>query len=285
MSVVDYQFEYVQGQGRPHYPCLLQDFERQSDVTAAQAWAQLDLPYGTHARQRLDVFPCTQAQPQGVLLYLHAGYWQSRDKSLFRWLARSLNARGLHSVLANYPLCPEVSLSDLVDRVAPAVAAAHGLLPEWSNLPLVLAGHSAGGHLACEMGLRHAARAVRLGRVDGIWAMSGIYELLPLCSTTLNERLQLDEAQALAMSPVTRALPLELPAVWAVGADETPEFLRQNRQMHEAWRAQGNWSRCVEVAGADHFSLLQDWEKLAHGLQFLWDGWWQQVQQRHARLG
>lgn len=283
MTATDYQFEYVEGQGRPTYPALLETFAQRGAQMAHSAGAQLDLPYGPHERQRLDLFPSPAAQPQGVLLYLHAGYWQSRDKSLFRWLAGFLNARGLHVVFANYPLCPEVSLRELVDAVAPAVAATHGLRPEWAALPLVLAGHSAGGHLACELGLRYGARTERLGRVEGVWAMSGIYELPALCSTTLNHKLQLDEAQALAMSPVTRALPLDLPATWVVGAEETPEFLRQNRQMHQAWLAQGNWSRCVEVAGADHFSLLPDWEALAHGMQPSWDDWWQQVQLRHAR--
>ena len=285
MSKPDYQFEYVQGQGRPYYPQLLQDFGQWSEAAAVQGMAQLDVAYGAHPRQRLDVFPCAVEQAQGVLLYLHAGYWQSRDKSLFHWLAPHFNRRGLHVVLANYPLCPEVSLAQLINMLEPAVNAAHSAKPGWQNRPLVLAGHSAGGHLTCELGMQHAAYPQALGRVDGLWAMSGIYDLPPLCGTTLNERLQLSVEQAQSLSPMQRALPLDLPAVWVVGAEETAEFLRQNRQMHEAWAAQGNWSACAEVAGADHFSLLQNWAALDHGLQAHWDAWWPQVVQRHAERG
>ena len=65
----------------------------------------------------------TPAAAQGVMLYLHAGYWQSRDKSLFRFLAPAFQARGFHVALANYPLCPDVTLDELVKAVAPSVAA------------------------------------------------------------------------------------------------------------------------------------------------------------------
>ncbi|MBU4611775.1 alpha/beta hydrolase [Achromobacter sp. GG226] len=275
------QFEYVEGQGRPHYPALIQTFMQDSDAVAQRADAMLDVPYGPHSRQRLDAFPSTQPA-RGVLLYLHAGYWQSRDKSVFRWLASGLNARGLHAVFANYPLCPDVSLAALVDAVAPALAAAHGVMPEWLRLPLVVAGHSAGGHLACEMALRAGNLLQGRGRVDGIWAISGIYDLAPLCETTLNERLQLTPEAAQAMSPLTRAKALDLPAVWMVGADETSEFLRQNRDMHTAWQAQGNPSQCVEVAGADHFTLLQDWDALTPPMNAQWETLWAQVTERHA---
>ena len=276
----NHQFEYVEGQMRPHHPALLQDFERQGELAARQA-AQLDVAYGAHARQRLDVFEALEPA-QGVLLYLHAGYWQSRDKALFRWLAPRLNQRGLHVVFANYPLCPEVSLDQLIAMLAPAVERAHGLRPGWERLPLVIAGHSAGAHLATEFALSHGRREAGCGRVDGIWAISGIYDLQPLCGTTLNQRLQLTLEQARALSPLHRAASLALPATWLVGAGETTEFLRQNRGMHEAWKGLGNWSQCAEAPGADHFTVLRDWDAMEHGLRGAWDAWWSQVLQRHA---
>ena len=136
---MDAQFEYVEGQGRPGFPALLNDYQQMSDEVSRSPGAELDVPYGPHERQRFDHFPAT-APAVGVLLYLHAGYWQSRDKSQFRLLAPSFQQRGIHFVAVNYPLCPQVSLSELVTAVRPCVAAVRRHLAEQGvvNLPLAI---------------------------------------------------------------------------------------------------------------------------------------------------
>ena len=275
----DHQFQYVEGQGRPGFPALLAQFQADSDAAAAQAGAELDLPYGPHPRQCFDFFPATGAA-QGVMLYLHAGYWQSRDKSLFRFLAPAFQARGFHVALANYPLCPDVTLDELVAAVAPSVAAmaAHARQREGTNLPLVVAGHSAGAHLASVLGLaqgdlpRHDP-----AKVDGVWAISGIYDLAPLVDTTLNQKLRLDAEAARRQSPLLTATAAPVPAVWLVGGAETPAFLAQNEAMHRRWQGSA-WSACAEVPGADHFTVLQDWAALRGPLADTFERWWAQVQ-------
>lgn len=275
----DHQFQYVEGQGRPGFPALLAQFQADSDAAAGQASAELDRPYGPHPRQCFDFFPATGAA-QGVMLYLHAGYWQSRDKSLFRFLAPAFQARGFHVALANYPLCPEVTLGELVGAVTPSVAAVaeHARQRGGADLPLVVAGHSAGAHLASLLGLaqgdlpRHNP-----GKVDGVWAISGIYELAPLVDTTLNQKLRLDVAAARQLSPLLSPTAAPVPAVWLVGGAETPAFLAQNEAMHRRWQG-GEWSACAEVPGADHFTVLQDWAALRGPLADTFERWWAQVQ-------
>lgn len=279
----DHQFQYVEGQGRPGFPALLGHYQQLSDEAAALAGVALDLPYGEHPRQRFDFFPA-QGQARAVMLYLHAGYWQSRDKSLFRFLAPAFAARGWHVALANYPLCPEVTLSELVQAVTPSVAAvarhARGL--GQPGLPLVLAGHSAGAHLASWLGLAQGGRpASNPERVAGVWAISGIYDLRPLVDTTLNQRLRLNVAEAQQLSPLLQPGAASVPAVWLVGGAETPAFLAQNAHMHQRWQgtgtASGGWSECVEVPGADHFTVLQDWAALRGPLAGSFERWWAQV--------
>lgn len=281
----DYQFEFVEGQMHPHFPELMASFLERSNAVAALAGVELDVAYGAHERQRLDIFPTPQTA-QGVMLYLHAGYWQSRDKSFFRWLSPAFNARGLHVVLANYPLCPSVTLAQLMQQLHPALAKAHGWRPEWQQLPFVVAGHSAGAHLATEFALRQAnatttTPADAATRIHGVFAISGIYDLRPLVHTTLNQRLNLSAANAAELSPLLHPQKMQPPAVWLVGAQETPEFLRQNRSMHEAWLAQGNQSHCLEEAATDHFTILQHWTQPEGQLATVWDAWWQQVLEHH----
>lgn len=244
------QYHYVQGQARPGFPALLADYEARSRAAAAAGDCALDLRYGPHARQTFDFFPA-RGRPRGTLAYFHAGYWQSRDKSGFRFIAPAYAQAGLHVALVNYPLCPEVSLSALVEAAracVPAIRAQAG-----GDGALVLAGHSAGAHIAVELALAQRDDDA----IAGVAALSGIYALAPLLATTLNDKLRLDAATAHAGSPLHRVRAIAAPALFAVGATETPAFVAQSRDFHQAWTAAGNRGALHIEPEADHFSLLQ----------------------------
>ncbi len=274
----DSQFQYVEGQGRSTFAALLGEYQNLSDIAAAAPGVQLDQRYGTDERQRFDLFPPSGAA-QGVMLYFHAGYWQSRDKSNFRFLSAAFQGRGFFVALVNYPLCPQVALSDIVDAARASVGGVRRHLSglEMNGLPLVLAGHSAGAHLCAELAL---SGAVGDTSVDGICAISGIYDLQPLTATTLNTRLQLDSRSALAASPIFRVQQLAPPALWLVGESETPAFAWQTQSMHEAWASKGNWSESLVVLRADHFSILRQWADLEGPLHGCFTRWWSAVLDR-----
>ena len=251
----DAEFQYLTGQARPGFPALFEDFERRSADAVQGGACELDLRYGPAQRCTFDFFDAGPAA-RGVLMYLHAGYWQWRDKAGFRFIAPALVRRGLHVAMVNYPLCPTVSLAELTDTVRTAVPAVLGRAD--AALPLVAMGHSAGGHLAMEMALTDwSARALPMATVAGVIALSGLYDLAPLVQTSLNENLRLDAQSAAAASPLYRAAPGGPPLLLAAGADETPAMREQSRRMHEVWLAMGNPSVLHEEPNADHFSLLQ----------------------------
>lgn len=278
------QHEYVEGQGRPHFAELLARYQGWSDEAAAAPGSRLDVAYGPHARQRFDHFPA-QAPAQGVLLYLHAGYWQSRDKAQFRFVAPPLQQRGLHVVAVNYPLCPEVSLARLVGAVRPCAAAVRRYLRGQGvpALPLVVAGHSAGAHLAVELAL--AGQEPGAGaddQVDGVLGISGVYDPQPLLSTTLNANLRLDVAAAQAADVAARVHPGCIPGLWVVGGAETAAFLAQNDRMHAAWQSAQPWSRSLVVPQADHFTVLQSWVDGQGGWTAAFDAWWSAAGSQHG---
>lgn len=275
-DAMDLQHAYVEGQMRPHFPQLLARFQARSDAVAASDGAVLDLPYGPHPRQRFDHFPA-MAPTCGVLLYLHAGYWQSRDKSLFRLVAPPLQELGFHVVLVNYPLCPDVSLPELVAAVRPCVRAARGHLrrQERRDLPVVAAGHSAGAHLAVELALASlAADAASEDHVDAVLGISGVYDPRPLLATTLNARLNLDARTAAGCDVAARVRAGRIPGLWVVGGGETDAFLAQNARMHAAWHAGGHWSRALAVPQEDHFSVLDAWTAGTGGWDEAFAAWW-----------
>jgi arylformamidase len=243
------QFEYVDGQLRPTHAAFFADVAVANDHVVSEGQPTLDIPYGPHPRQTLDLFR-TGATRRGVVLYFHAGYWQSRDKSGFSFLAPPLAADGWDVAIVNYPLAPETRVPFIV---AAARASLNAVAALTGNAPQILAGHSAGAHLAAELGMTAAAEGVT---VAGILAISGVFDLAPLIDTTLNAKLGLDPESARAASPLHRILPGAPPAIFAVGAQETAAFRDQNARMHHAWSAAANAASLITVPDADHFSVL-----------------------------
>lgn len=252
MSPESAQFQYVTGQMRESFGPLFAAFEERNTQALALGGWQLDVPYGPHAREVFDLRQAPEAR--GTVVYFHAGYWQSRDRTQFRFLAPAFNALGWDMALVNYPLCPEVSVAQIVESAATALhkVQAHQASQGRSG-PLVVCGHSAGAHLAVEMALRHAGTPV----VAGAIAISGVYDLRPLRETTLNDKLKLDAAQAQACSPALRARAAAAPALFILGQTETAAFHTQSQDMARQWQQQGNTADCVAVPGTDHFSVLE----------------------------
>jgi arylformamidase len=88
--------------------------------------------------------------------------------------------------------------------------------------------------------------------------ISGVFELEPLVSTTINAALGLSPAAARAASPRLWAPPppgRELLAV--VGEQEGQEFHRQSRELVATWSAAGTAACGWEAPGANHFTVIE----------------------------
>ncbi|WP_101067499.1 alpha/beta hydrolase [Roseovarius salinarum] len=222
---------------------------RAAEFRAALAEAQraeLAVPYGPGARDRLDLFH-PEGTARGLAVFVHGGYWLRFDGSFWSHLAAGPLARGWAVAVPTYDLCPDVTIAEITRQVGRAVAAAAGRV----GGPLALAGHSAGGHLVARMavpGILPAGVAARLARVVPI---SPVADLRPLLETTMNETLGLDMAAAEAESPVLMT-PMEVPVTVWVGGDERPAFLDQARWLADAWG-------CARVVaeGRHHFDVIE----------------------------
>lgn len=245
------QFEYIDGQLRPSQAALFEHYAAENARAVSIGAPELDLAYGPHPRQTLDLFRTAQPR-RGVVAYLHAGYWQSRDKSGFRFLAPPLTADGFDAALINYPLSPDLTVMEIVA----AAAAALPVLAELTDrAPLILVGHSAGAQIAVELAM---AAPAGIAPIAGIVSISGVFDLEPLLDTTVNAKLGLDTASARAASPIHRVRPGAPPTQFAVGALETQAFRGQTAAMARAWTAAGNRASELTVPDADHFSILRE---------------------------
>lgn len=213
---------------------------------------QLDIAYGPGPRQRIDWLAGSIGAP--TLIFLHGGYWQAMNKEDHRFLAAGTRPRGWHLALIEYTLAPE---ADMAAIVAEAVAASCFLLDHaaaWGADPdrMILSGHSAGGHLAaCVLGDTACAT-----RFAGGLAISGLFDLEPIRLSYLNAALRLTPDQVRRFSPQHRMPAGGSPLAIAVGGDELPELRRQSHDHAETRRIAGLPGDMIELAGMDHFEIL-----------------------------
>ncbi|MEQ9693127.1 alpha/beta hydrolase [Shimia sp. SDUM112013] len=204
-----------------------------------------DFPYGEGAREVFDLMmPETPAM--GLAVFVHGGYWLRFDKSVWSHLAAGLLARGWAVAMPSYDLCPSVRIRDITRQITLAVteAAAH------VAGPILLAGHSAGGHLVARMACENVLPTNIANRLKHVMPISPLSDLRPLMQTAMNDDFNMDEAAAMAESPIFKK-PLSVPVTVWVGEDERPAFLDQAMWLAEAWEC----GHVVEQ-GKHHFDVI-----------------------------
>ena len=245
----------------PDHPQWFERWARESETARSELDAKLDLRYGNGPKQTVDLFPA--ANPRAALLFIHGGYWRALDKRDHSFVAPPFVARGVGVAVVNYDLCPDVSIARIVDEMREAVAwlqregARHGVPCD----RLVVAGHSAGGHLtAMLLATDWQARGLPQTIIAGAVAVSGVFDLEPLVQVSFNVDLKLDRTRAHAVSPIHLSPRVRAPLLLAAGEAETSEFIRQSWMLWERWpecHPQGHHGPLF-VPERHHYSVISE---------------------------
>ena len=233
-------------------------YEAESERFRQRHQGRLDLAYGDSPRQIVDLFLPTSPRPP-LLVFIHGGYWQRFDPKAFTFVAEQPLAAGAAVALIGYDLAPAVDMDAIVGQ-GRGLASLYrqGDALGYDRDRIVVAGHSAGGHLAA-MALAHdwAAAGLPGDMIKGVCAISGIFDLEPIRLCYLNEVLGLDAAQARRNSPLDlppRAAPC--PVTVAVGETETAAFHEQSRRYADKLSGAGWPCQLVVQPGMHHFEIV-----------------------------
>jgi arylformamidase len=245
----------------PEHQEILARWSRASALCRDSLSRRIDVAYGSGPAEKLDIFPTASANAP-VLVFIHGGWWRMLDKSEQSFIAPAFVHAGAMVVLPNYDLCPKVGIDDIAMQMARALAWT------WRNAALyggdpnriIVAGHSAGGHLAsmvlcCDW--KAVGRDLPKDLVRKALSISGVFDLEPLRHTTfLQPDLRLTPESVRRLSPAGFAAPSG--TLYAVaGADESEEFLRNNVLIQSRWGR-----KTVPVSeglpGLNHFNVLHD---------------------------
>jgi arylformamidase len=242
----------------PDFTTHLERWELLSRQTEKEFASIKDIAYGKLPLEQLDVYPSQQPSSK-TLIFIHGGYWYKMDKASFQFIAKAFGDYGITTVLINYPLVPAVSIDQVSASCRKAVCWVHQNITEFNGNPdeIYIAGHSAGGHLAAML-LTTDWKDFNLTTdvIKGVCAVSGLFNLIPIQLSDINQVLNMDTETALRNSPVTLLPATQCPLAVVVGADETAEFLDQSAALYTCWK-ESTPAEIIQIQGLNHYTRIE----------------------------
>lgn len=218
-----------------------------------------DLTYGRRSAERLDLVVPSGRGPYPSVAWFHGGFWQEGSKAGSGFAAPALAESGVALAGVGYPLAPEVRLRAIVQSAGAALvrlqheAPSYGLDPE----RIVVAGHSAGAHLAAAIVAGMAGEAAASAACGAV-LVSGVYDLAPVAASYVNDLAHLDDDEIGELSPLLVRPWRDVPVHVVVGADEPDQFQRQAAAFADAWRDSITRLTTHVAPGRDHFDILDE---------------------------
>ena len=220
----------------------------------------LDVQFGPTRAETIDIFPAAAADAP-IVVFIHGGYWRRLSSKEFSFVARGPVARGQTVVVANYALCPTVTIAEITRQSRAAVAWLHANAGRFNGDPerIYVTGHSAGGHQVARLLSTDWAGDYALPAeiIKGGYALSGLFDLRPLRYSWLQPMLQLDGDMIRRESPLFDIPTQAAPLIADVGGLESTEFHRQSRDFITAWNGAGLKGRYTQQEGRHHFSVIE----------------------------
>jgi arylformamidase len=241
-SQPDLNRQYNNRMQTPDFAVYLSGYETWSKDVENTVKFEKDISYGIHERERLDIYP-GKDENSPVVVFIHGGYWRSFDKSSFRFVSSAFRSTGATVICINYPLAP----SARIDQIVLSCEKALTWITEKYTGDVYLLGHSAGAHLAAML----LTREIGL-KIKAMAGLSGIYNLVPIQKSELNDTLGMDEAMSLRNNPATLKPVHPVPIFLAVGAEETDEFKAQTMELSMVW----DNVVVLEARQENHFSIV-----------------------------
>jgi arylformamidase len=253
----------------PDHPRIFTRWKQESTHVRRTNASLLDLAYGESSGERLDFFPADRRGAQ-LLVFIHGGWWRSLDKSDFSFIVPGYRRAGFNVALPNYTLAPAVPIEEITRQQLRALAWLYRNAEQYDFDPqrIVVAGHSAGGHLAAMMLAAKwpdFANDLPFDLVKAGILVSGLYDLEPIRHADfVNVDLKLETEHIGPLSPAFKPQAHAAPFITAVGGLESDEFKRQNALIGQAWPA--NHIDDIALPDKNHLTVCDAFATPGHPL-------------------
>jgi acetyl esterase/lipase len=228
-----------------------------------------NLPYGSHPRQKLDVYvPNDMKTAAPVILFFYGGSWQSGDKGWYRAFGEAFASQGIVVAIADYRLYPEALYPAFLDDCALALRFVRERAANFGGDPasLFLAGHSAGAYnatmLVCSPNHLHALGG-DASWVRGIIGIAGPYDFLPLKDKKLIEIFGGDRrAETQPITHINKAYP---PMLLVAGSKDRTVSWKNTKRMSAKLREFGTDVTEIVYPGVGHIEIILSVARLLRG--------------------
>ena len=253
---------YNQIKYAPNQPQIVARFASNSAAARGQLGEPRRLGYGSGAVERLDLYAAA-ATNAPVCVFFHGGAWRQGEAKDYAFAAENFVRAGVHFAVIDFDNVTATGgdLMPIADQVRRSVAWLHGNAASFGGDPsrLYVIGHSSGAHLAGVVATTDWRRAFGLpaDTVKAALLCSGMYDLTPVRLSSRSEYVRFTDASVEALSPLRHVGLLANPIIVGHGSLETPEFLRQSRELVAMARAAGKSVTHLVGAGYNHFEIIE----------------------------
>ena len=245
----------------PDFMVYARQFVEGSASVRRQLPHHREIRFGPTVDEYADIFPASR-RGAPVMIFIHGGYWRMLSASDFSFVAKAFADADVTVVIANYALCPKVSISEITRQMQALVAWTFENIADYNGDPenIFVSGHSAGGHLGAMCALTDWAQAYGLPHnlIKGVIPVSGLFDLEPIQHTYLQPDLNIRPEDIRDCSPITRIRQVTTPMLVTYGSEEPSEFSRHSEEFITAWKKVGNRAHFFSQIGRNHFTAITD---------------------------
>jgi arylformamidase len=243
-----------------------------------------DIPYTSsdNPRQMLDLYMPRGASRVPMVVFVHGGFWQRQDKDFFQPIVGlysnvgiALAREGIGVAVINYRLVPSVTFDEQYADVAHSIGWVQTHIAARGGDPahLVLAGHSAGGHIAALAAFddaRLTAEGVDVTAIRGYAPLSPILDLAALAAHPPAENAEIVDTvfgdDVAPYSPRTFFKADVAPTLILLGDRDLASLLDQVPPAIDELVALGAPVEFATLAGKDHDHVVLDFDSDADAM-------------------
>ncbi|RDC65696.1 alpha/beta hydrolase [Adhaeribacter pallidiroseus] len=234
------------------------------------AYTQFQSRVYTKEQQHLNVFaPRRQGKNlKKVLIFMHGGSWNSGKKATYNFLGNRLARKNVVAVIIDYPLSPKANYAQMATAAASAVKWTKENIKNYGGDPhnIFVAGHSAGGHLAAlitvrhqyldSLGLENSIKGTILIDAAGLDMYGYLQEeKLPTGHTYL-QTFTANPTEWKEASPLYHLHPSMPPFLIYQGGNTYPSISKSNEKFVKALRAMGLPPQYQVLKGKKHIPMI-----------------------------
>jgi len=239
-------------------PDILADWRARTIAAKHEHPGRLDdgIAYGPHPRERIDFYRPDTSGKAPLLVFIHGGFWSATSREEYGFIATPWTRLGINVAVLDYALAPEVTLTTITEQALRGLAFLHAAADRLGARAdrIVVAGHSAGAHLAAMSQVADAPRTP----IAGLVLISGVFDLRPIAACYVGDTVRITDNEVRTLSPAWRKPGSSVPTQVVVGENEPLGFHEQSRALSWAWRDNGCDSGMILLPDRTHFSILDD---------------------------